>query len=311
MSESPDYYEILNVPRNASDGEIKKAYRKLAMKWHPDKNPDNSDEAALTFQSIGEAYDVLSDKEKKAIYDQYGFEGLRDGVSDAPGPAKGGYTYAQNAEEIFRNFFGTSNPFTDFGFGDSIPFASRLRRTGPKKGDPILKDLPCSLEELFNGCSKKLAVTRKRFSPEGELREETKTLSLNVKPGWKKGTKVTFPNEGDEGHNIIPADLVFVIAEKPHAKLKREGTNLVYTCRISLADALTDCAIEVPTLDSRTLSIPCPEVVAPGYEKSIVGEGMPLSKTPNQRGDLVIRFHIVFPEYLSEDKKVTLRRLLA
>lgn len=80
-----NYYEILQVPKNATDAEIKKAYRKLAMKWHPDKNPDNAVEASKNFQEIGEAYDVLSDLQKRAIYDQYGYEGLRDGIPGADG----------------------------------------------------------------------------------------------------------------------------------------------------------------------------------------------------------------------------------
>ena len=102
-----------------------------------------------------------------------------------------------------------------------------------------------------------------------------------------------------------------MLTEKPHTKLVREGANLVFTKKISLADALTDCSIEVPTLDSRVLSIPCPEVVPPGYEKVVAGEGMPFSKKPGTRGDLIIRFNIVFPEYLSDDKKSQLRKLLA
>lgn len=80
-----NYYEVLQVPKNSSDVDIKKAYRKLAMKWHPDKNPDNKEEAARKFQEIGEAYDVLSDLEKRAIYDQFGYEGLRDGVQNQDG----------------------------------------------------------------------------------------------------------------------------------------------------------------------------------------------------------------------------------
>jgi len=311
MPEFPDYYETLGVPKGATDEQIRKAYRKLAMKWHPDKNPNANEEAAQKFQDIGEAYDVLSDKEKKAIYDQFGYEALRDGIPDGAGGMRGGYKYTQNAAEIFQQFFGTDNPFADFGFGQSVPFASRLRRPGPKKMEPVFKDLPCTLEELFNGCTKKLQVTRKRYTAEGELVDESKVLVITVKPGWKKGTKITFPSEGDEGPNIIPADLVFLLKEKPHAKLSRETNNLVFTARISLADALTDCSIDVPTLDGRVLSIPCPEVVAPGYEKAIEGEGMPLSKAPETRGNLLIRFHIVFPEYISEEKKATLRKTLS
>lgn len=313
MSDFPEYYSILGVPRGASDAEIKRSYRKLAMKWHPDKNPSNSEEAAEKFQSIGEAYDVLSDKEKKAIYDQYGYEALRDGVPDTSGPAanSGGYKYAHNAEEIFQNFFGTENPFADFGFGQSVPFASRLRQPGPVKAEPVVKDLKCTLEELFNGCVKRYNATRKRFTEEGDLIDEIKTLTINVKPGWKKGTKITFGCEGDEGPNMIPADLVFVLAEIKHAQLVRESNNLVYTAKIGLVDALTDCTIDVPTLNGRSLSVACPEVVSPGYEKVLPGEGMPLSKKPGTSGDMIIRFCIVFPQYLPFDKKAKLRKILS
>lgn len=102
-----------------------------------------------------------------------------------------------------------------------------------------------------------------------------------------------------------------MVKEKPHSKLIREGANLVFTCKLSLADAITDCSVDVPTLDGRVLCIPCPEVIAPGYEKAVPNEGMPISKKPGTRGDLVIRFTIVFPEYVSEDKKVQLRKLLS
>lgn len=305
----PDYYEILQVPKGASDADIKRAYRKVAMKWHPDKNPDNVAEAALKFQEIGEAYDVLSDPAKRAVFDQYGYEGLRDGVSEQ---AKG-YTYKQNAKEIFESFFGTSNPFAAFGFGDSMPFASRLNKPGPKASEPVVYNLECSLPELYNGCTKKFNVTRKRFSADGQLLDDTKQLTINVRPGWKKGTRVTFPGEGDESKTATTPDVVFVIQEKadPAAGYQREGNDLIFTCKLSLADALSDCSLMVPTLDKRLLSFPCPEVVSPYYEKRVPGEGMPISKAPGTKGDLIIRFHLLFPKHLDGNKKLKIRELLA
>jgi DnaJ-class molecular chaperone len=239
------------------------------------------------------------------------YEALRDGIPDDGGGVRGGFAYKQNAGEIFENFFGTSNPFSDFGFGDSVPFATRVKRPGPRKADPVVNTMACTLEELYNGCVKKHNVTRQRYTPEGVLEADTKTVTITVKPGWKKGTKVTFPCEGDEAPNTIPADVVFVLSEAPHPSFARQGNDLVYTCNISLADALTDCALAVPTLDGRTLAIPCPEVVSPPYEKAIEGEGMPVSKRPGTKGNLVIRFKIAFPTYLSQEKKLVLRSMLA
>eukprot|EP01040_Poterioochromonas_malhamensis_P002720 gene2721-2897_t len=307
-----NYYEILEVPKNCSDTEVKKAYRRLAMKWHPDKNPDNAEEAALKFQQIGEAYDVLSDMEKRAIYDRYGYEGLKNGIPNAEGEMTGAYTYKQNAQEIFENFFGTNNPFAAFGF-ETTPFASKLNKPGPAKAKPITFDLECTLKELYNGCIKKFNITRKRYSKEGNLLDDTKSFVIHVKPGWKKGTKVTFVNEGDEGPNIIPADIIFVIQEKEASDpgYQREGNNLIYTYKLSLADALTDCSLQIPTLDQRVISIACPEVVSPFYEKLVPGEGMPVTKIPGTKGNLIVRFHILFPKYLNNEKRLKIRELLA
>jgi DnaJ-class molecular chaperone len=118
---------------------------------------------------------------------------------------------------------------------------------------------------------KTLGVTRKRFDSDGLLSDTYKEVTVNVKKGWKKGTKVTFPGEGDEGFDMLPADMVFVIQESNEMSFTREGNNLIYTHKISLSDALSDCSLQIPTLDRRLISLACPEVVSPYYEKLIPG----------------------------------------
>jgi len=139
--------------------------------------------------------------------------------------------------------------------------------------------------------------------------------NLPLPSSFPTGTKVTFPAEGDEAPGTTPPDVVFVIQEKPdeatEAAYKREGNNLVYTHKISLSDALTDCSLQIPTLDNRTISVACPEVVSPFYEKTVGGEGMPLSKKAGQKGDLVVRFHILFPKYLNGNKRTKIKELLS
>ena len=182
------------------------------------------------------------------------------------------------------------------------------------KSEAVTHNLDCTLSELYNGCVKKFNITRSRFSEGGALEEQTKQLTITVKPGWKKGTKVTFPAEGDEAPGTTPPDVVFVIQEKAdplEGAYIRDGNNLVYTHKISLSDALTDCSLQIPTLDKRTISVACPEVVSPFYEKTVVGEGMPLSKSPGSKGDLIVKFHILFPKYLNGIKRTKLRELLS
>ena len=183
---------------------------------------------------------------------------------------------------------------------------------GKHQGEPIKRALQCSLEDLYSGATRKVKVTRQRLNPDGKTaRAEEKILEIPIRPGWKKGTTVTFPAEGDELPGVSPADLSFVVAEKEHERFTREGDNLIYVVRMPLADALCGSTLSIRTLDGRTLAIAVPEVVAPGYVRKVPGEGMPLSKEPGKRGDLVLRFNIIFPHFVSDAKKLQLRTLLS
>lgn len=336
-----DYYNILKVNKNATDDDLKKSYRRLAMKWHPDKNPNNKKEAEAKFKQISEAYDVLSDPQKKAIYDQYGEEGLKD----MPPPGSGsGFPFAngssgspngfnpRNAEDIFAEFFGSSPfGFGSSGAGRSMRFQSdgggmfggfsgsenifRTYSDGtgsnmPKKPPPVESKLPCSLEELYSGSTRKMKISRSVVDANGRLAPETEILTIDVKPGWKKGTKITFPDKGNEQVNQLPADLVFVIDEKPHGVYKRDGNDLVVNQRVSLAEALGGTTVNLTTLDGRNLTIPVTDIVTPGFELVIAREGMPIVKEPGNRGDLKIKFDVKFPTRLTSEQRAGLKRAL-
>lgn len=342
-----DYYKILQVDKNAKDDDLKKAYRKLAMKWHPDKNPNNKKEAEAKFKQISEAYEVLSDPQKRAVYDQYGEEGLKGQVpppdAGAPGGG-GGASFFQtgdgptvfrfnprNADDIFSEFFGFSSPFGGMGgsgsgmrsssrsfgggmFGDDM-FTSfgegRPMSQGPRKAPPIESTLPCSLEELYKGTTKKMKISREIVDASGKTMPVEEILTIEIKPGWKKGTKITFPEKGNEQPNVIPADLIFIVDEKPHSTFVRDGNDLVVTQKISLAEALTGYIVHLNTLDGRSLTIPINNVIHPNYEEVFPKEGMPIPKDPSKRGNLRIKFNIKFPTRLTAEQKSGIKKLLA
>ncbi|CCI11232.1 hypothetical protein ABG067_007147 [Albugo candida] len=306
-----DYYEILCISRSATENDIKKAYRKLAMRWHPDKNRGNAIEAQEKFQKISEAYDVLIDPQRRATFDQFGYEGLKNGVPDDNGNMTNGYAFSgKDSEQIFHNFFGTSNPFYHFGFNETLPFASGMKKNGAEQAKPIEHDLQCTLEELCYGDVKRVPIQRKRLLDD-ELVDENKTFEIKIKPGWKEGTKITFEGEGNESRQHESGNVVFRIAEAKHDLFSRDGANLVFTTKIKLAEALGDHCVYVPTIDGRKLAISCNEVIYPSLEKTLKGEGMPISNSPGTRGDLILKFDIIFPKHLTKLQKQSLAKILA
>ncbi|KAM1139699.1 hypothetical protein ACFX15_039225 [Malus domestica] len=342
-----DYYSVLKVNKNATEDDLKKAYRKLAMKWHPDKNPNDKNEAETRFKQISEAYEacfgiiftnkivsVLSDPQKRQVYDQDGEEGLKD----MPPPGSGGFSYGggsngfnpRNAEDIFAEFFGSSpfgfgssgpgkskrfssdggGTFGGFGGGENI-FRSYSEGVTPKKPQAVESKLPCSLEELYSGSTRKMKISRSVVDANGRQVPEQEILTIDVKPGWKKGTKITFPDKGNEQLGHLPADLVFVIDEKPHNTYKRDGNDLIVNKKVTLAEALGGTTVHLTTLDGRDLSIPVTNIVNPGYELVVAREGMPIAKEPGNRGDLKIIFEIRFPTRLTPEQRAGLKRALA
>ncbi|KAL6559459.1 hypothetical protein OROGR_004576 [Orobanche gracilis] len=337
-----DYYNILKVNRNASDEDLKKAYRRLAMIWHPDKNVNNKQEAEAKFKQISEAYDVLSDPQKRQIYDLYGEEGLKSG--QFPHPPRNSRTHKQgfhynhqphpnpnfrfnprNADDIYAEIFGENSS----GGGGSSSSGGRrdghFRSTtmngsggreyksgsgGLRKAPPVENVLMCSLEELYTGSTRKMKISRNILDSHGKLRVVEEILTIDIKPGWKKGTKITFPEKGNEEPGVIPADLIFVLDEKPHPVYTRDGNDLLVKQEITLLDSLTGKTLELTTLDGRNITVPLIEIIKPGHEIVIPNEGMPVSKDPRKKGTLTIHIDVRYPKRLTDSQKIELRRVL-
>ncbi|XP_019769817.2 dnaJ protein homolog 1 [Dendroctonus ponderosae] len=318
-SMTKDYYAILGIPKGASDDEIKKAYRKLALRYHPDKN--KSPGAEEKFKDVAEAYEVLSDKKKRDLFDQYGEEGLKGGVPGG-GTFHDGTTYYSfhgDPRATFAQFFGSASPFEElFSFGSSFfdhptvrvqqqPPQQRSRDQDP----PVEVDLYVALEDILTGCSKSMRITKKVLKSNGKLIKEDKILNIAIKPGWKSGTKITFAKEGDQGLNKEPADVVFTIRDKPHPTYKRDGSDIRYTAKVSLKEALCGCVLSVPLLGGgRTTLGMTEEVIRPGTVKIIHGQGLPQPKEPSRRGDLLVSFDIAFPERITSEMRKKLAQIL-
>ena len=313
----PSYYDTLQVKRTSTNEEIKAAYRKLALKWHPERAKDVPPmEAEAKFAEIAEAYEVLVHPARKAIYDQYGASGLKQGIPDGYGGLKGGaYRFGNNANEIFVRFFGTSSPFADImgAMGqEPPPFYGEL--TGmvlpaiPKKPEADVRPLPVTLAELYNGAVKKVEYKRRVLQSDDTTAEELASLHITIKPGWDEGMPVVFPSAGDEGVGMETADVEFVVDTVADPAWSREGSTLFYTAEVSLTDALCGTVLAIPMLDGRTLSVPVTQIVTPGATQTVPGEGMP---TEGGKCDLVIKFVTVFPKTLTLAQKAAVKKALA
>lgn len=308
-----DYYNTLGLSKTATGDQIRKAYKALARKWHPDKNLNNKEEAERKFQEVSEAYQVLSDPEKREKYDLYGLKGL-----DMPDSAFR-YESPLSPDELFASFFGGgdplggfrnsgsfkgsqsfrehtgNNPFSSFSdiFGNSGNFKVNSPKQ-KKKSPPSEKDLFCTLEDLHNGKIKKLKVIRKVYTQNGVNNEEL-LVNVDVQPGWKEGTKVTFEGYSDQLPSMLAGDLIFTIKEKEHPKLKRVDNDLIMECNVTLKEALEGFNKTITLLDGKKENIVRLSMLESSEEHIICGGGMPIRKGGKiiGRGNMIIKFNIL------------------
>jgi curved DNA-binding protein len=304
-----DYYRTLGVDRKATDEQLKKAYRKLAMKYHPDRN--KGDKAAEErFKEVNEAYAVLSDKEKRRQYDMFGAEGFQQRFSQ---------------EDIFRNFdFG--QVFRDFGFdsedlfgrifgglgggrqrafrrgSNRSGFGGPFGRTGqqPQKGADLVLDLQVSLREAVFGGTRMVSFVRGG-------REER--ISVTVPPGISSGKKLRVPSRGQEGPWGGPSgDLLIRIQVAPHPVFTRKGNDLEITREIGLTEAVLGTQIEVPTLDDKKLVLKVRPGTQGHTQMRLKGRGVPLHGSAG-RGDLYVKLIVQVPKSLTPEQEALFRQL--
>jgi len=219
-----DYYEILSLQRTATTADVQKAYRKLALKHHPDRSAN--EESIAVFSLISEAYDVLCNPKTKGFYDLYGEEGIKYGVTDGKGTKKGGfYATKKTPLETFVEFFGTENPFAaleDLSKSLQSVLGTPVLKPGKKKTIP----LAVTLENLYTGCTKIVENERKILYDNGLVKTETKKFSIPISPGCKSGTKYVFDGAGHQIPGCKAGTIVYVIEEATHPVFERDAPRL-------------------------------------------------------------------------------------
>lgn len=335
-------YEVLGVSKDADESEIRKAYRKLALKNHPDKGGDPD-----KFKEISAAAEILQDAEKRAIYDKHGIEGLEGGAGG------GG-----DADDMLNMFFG----------------GGRRGPRGPPRGEDIVHTIKASLEDLYNGKTVRLAISRnkpcgdcegrggkpgaekvcsdcsgrgvkiqlrqigpgmvqqmqsscsackgqgKRMDEKDKCKtckgskvcKDRKVLEVNIEKGMNHGQKIKFSGEADEVPGTTAGDVVIVLQQKEHERFKRKGADLVIEYELSLTEALCGFTKTINHLDNRVLKIEVPagEVIKSDSVKQILDEGMPQHGNPFNKGGLFVAFKVKFPKTLPMNVVDQLRKIL-
>src|SRR2546427_3334883 len=339
-----DYYEVLGVTRTAAVEEIKAAYRKAALKWHPDRNPENKSESEVKFRECTEAYSVLSDAQKRQIYDTYGHAGLSSSVGQ-------GFdnTVFQDFHDIFGDFFGFEDLFggsggrrgADLRYDMSLTFEEasagvttkiRLPRqefceacngTGAKKGTGVQACQTCAGRgqvayqqgfftitrtcPAYQGAGQ---IVRERCTEcrgQGRLERE-KTIELRIPPGVDTGTRLRVAGEGEPGPNGGPAgDLYVVLEVKEHPFFERRGADLYCTIPLSIAQATLGTELQVPGLNGEE-KLKIPEGTQSGAVFRIKGRGL-ADPRGGGKGDLYYHVRVLTPTKLTRDQRKLIEQL--
>ena len=341
-----DYYEVLGVVRTANEAEMKAAYRKLAMKWHPDRNPGDK-ECEHQFKEINEAYDVLKDGQKRAAYDRFGHAAFEQGGGQGPGF---GADFASSFSDIFEDLFGMGGRR---GGG----------RGGRERGADLRYNMEITLEEAYGGktaqvriptsvtceaCSGsgakagskpktcatcggagKVRHTQGFFTLErtcvacqgrGQVIENPcpncvgsgrvtreRTLSVNVPPGVEDGTRIRLAGEGEAGmRGGAQGDLYIFLSLAPHQFFQRDGADLHCRVPISMVTAALGGAFDVPTIDGGQTKVKVPEGTQSNRRFRLAGKGMPVLRT-RQHGDMYVQVLVETPQKLTKKQKELLQ----
>ncbi|XP_016951610.1 dnaJ protein homolog 1 [Drosophila biarmipes] len=293
-----NFYKVLGLRPAASELEIRRAYLRLALRYHPDGNQDCH---PRRFAQLAEAFEVLSDRRKRSRYDALGEEGLRRAGHQFHGDPHATYARFVRSRGVSIE---SSASYESSESTVQVPtddFASVSGRSRLPKNRTIEHVLLITLEDIAMGAILSLKILQRRMSASGLMTRQVKKLNVDIRPGWKAGTRITFPDEGDEEPDRRPGDVVFVLREKPHPIFRRQGCDLRYTARITLKQALSGAHLQVPTLLGEPLLL-CTkgEVITPESTRRFPDQGLPHEVNSSRRGDLVVAFSIEFPKKVSQ-----------